>query len=152
MTPNLVSERVILTRLALIERLVADVRALPLARPEAFYADTRNVWTAESCLRRMLEALLDIGRHILAKGYGLGTTEYREIAQMLHASQVLDADEERLLAQMAGYRNRMVHLYHQISHEELYQIAAERLGDVERIAGAYRRWLSTHPERVDRTL
>ena len=35
---------------------------------------------ADSCLRRSLEALFDIGRHILAKGYARGVTEYKEIA------------------------------------------------------------------------
>jgi hypothetical protein len=34
-------------------------------------------------LRRSLEALMDLGRHIVAKGFGRGVTEYREIESVL---------------------------------------------------------------------
>ena len=51
--------------------MVSEIRALPLSDKEAFFSDRRDVWAAESCLRRALEALLDLGRHILAKGYGI---------------------------------------------------------------------------------
>ncbi|SHF59745.1 Protein of unknown function DUF86 [Caldanaerobius fijiensis DSM 17918] len=32
---------------------------------------------------------------------------------------------------MAGYRNRMVHMYHMISEEELYDIITTELGDIK---------------------
>jgi len=32
---------------------------------------------------------------------------------------------------MAGYRNRLVHLYHNISEEELYDIVKEDLNDLK---------------------
>lgn len=50
--------------------MVQTIRELPLEDREAFFADNRNIWTADSCLRRGLEALFDLGRHILAKGFG----------------------------------------------------------------------------------
>jgi uncharacterized protein YutE (UPF0331/DUF86 family) len=53
---------------------------------------------------------------------------------------------------MAGYRNRMVHFYHEITPDELFNICATQLGDIERIADAYRRWVNEHPELVDSTL
>lgn len=72
MTPGRPSRRVVADRLAWVERMVAEIRSLPLADREAFFADRRNLWAAESCLRRALEALLDLGRYILAKGFGIG--------------------------------------------------------------------------------
>jgi len=148
MTPGKVSRRVVADRLAWVERMVAEICALPLTDRDAFFADRRNLWTAESCLRRALEALLDLGRHILAKGFGIGVSEYREIAARLEEQQVLSADEAALLRTMAGYRNRLVHFYHEVSPEELYEVCAHRLGDLEQVLAAYRRWLQEHPERL----
>ena len=104
--------------------MVLEIRALPLHDKEQFLADSRNVWTAESCLRRSLEALLDLGRHILAKGFGIGVTEYQEIARELQKQRVLSVDEGSLLRILVGYRNRMVHFYYEISVEELYEICS----------------------------
>jgi len=115
-------------------------------------ADRRNIWAAESCLRRILEALLDIGRHILAKGFGQGVTEYKEIAAGLRDRQVLNAQVAALLIQLAGYRNRMVHYYHEITPDELYAICTSQLSDLELVADSYRQWVNTHPERVDTQL
>jgi hypothetical protein len=50
--------------------MIDEIEMLPLSDHDQFMADSRNVWTAESCLRHGLEALLDVGRHILAKRFG----------------------------------------------------------------------------------
>ncbi len=134
MIPSRVSRRVIGDRLALIAAYLNELRALPLADPTLFLGDRRNVAAAESYLRRSLEALLDIGRHILAKGFGTGVSEYKEIATRLKDRQVLADGEADLLFQMAGYCNRLVHFYHEITPDELYRICADRLGDIERVA------------------
>jgi uncharacterized protein YutE (UPF0331/DUF86 family) len=149
MMPSRVSKRVIGDRLALIAENLDDIRVLPLADRALFLKERRNVAAAESYLRRSLEALLDIGRHILAKGFGVGVSEYKEIATGLQSRQVLPDDEAALLFQMAGYRNRLVHFYHEISPDELYHICAGQLGDIQQIADAYRRWVNAHPELVN---
>jgi uncharacterized protein YutE (UPF0331/DUF86 family) len=149
MTPSLINRRVIADRLALIDEALGDIRALPLADRSVFLADRRNVWTAESCLRRALEALFDIGRHILAKGHGRGVSEYKEIATRLAEVDVLAGPEAEILRLIAGYRNRLVHVYHEVSTEEMYSICTGELGDIEVIAGAYRRWLAARPDMID---
>ncbi len=45
-----ISKRVVVDRLAWIEQMTGEIRALPLNDREAFFADQRNVWAAESCL------------------------------------------------------------------------------------------------------
>ena len=80
MSPGKVSRRIAADRLAWIERMLKEIQSLPLGSAEAFLADSRNIYTAESCLRTSFEALFDLGRHILAKGYGVGVSEYKEIA------------------------------------------------------------------------
>ncbi|RPH56868.1 MAG: DUF86 domain-containing protein [Chloroflexi bacterium] len=152
MMPDKLSKRVISDRLAWVDRMLVEIRSLPLAAKSEFFADRRNFWAAESCLRRALEAIFDLGRHILAKGYGLGVTEYKEIATFLHEKGVLSAQNAELLRKLAGYRNRLVHFYHDVSPEELYEVCAFQLGDVEQIADALRAWVSAHGNSLDQTL
>ena len=101
---------------------------------------------------RALEALFDIGRHVLARRYGLGFSKYREIAAKLADCAVLSAEESALLKVLAGFRNRLIHFCHEVSLDELYEICAREFGDLETIRVALVRWLTAHPEMVDETL
>jgi uncharacterized protein YutE (UPF0331/DUF86 family) len=152
MTPSQISKRVVVDRLAWVDQMIKEIQALPLNDKDAFFADRRNIWTVESCLRRGLEALFDLGRHILAKGFAVGVSEYKEIATGLNDQDILSPEEMALFQTMAGYRNRMVHFYHEIQEEELYDIASSRLKDLEVIAHAYRRWLRQNASYLDEAL
>ena len=123
MTPSGLREKVIAERVAWIERMLADIRALPVGDVKAFAGDRRTLAAGESCLRRALEALLDLGRHLLSKGLGIAVAEYREIPERLAESGVLSGEEADLMGQMARYRNRMVHFYHEVSPEEAVRTA-----------------------------
>jgi hypothetical protein len=59
MTPDHISKRIVIDRLDLVSTLLQEIRDLPLGDEHTFFADRRNVWAAESCLRRSLEALFD---------------------------------------------------------------------------------------------
>jgi uncharacterized protein YutE (UPF0331/DUF86 family) len=152
MSPGKLSKRVIGDRLAWIDKMVAEIRALPLDSYEEFSVNRRDVWAAESCLRRALEAIFDLGRHILAKGFGLGITEYKQIASELETAGVLSHSRARLLSTLAGYRNRLVHFYPEVTSEELYQICHDNLDDLLRIKDAFRKWVNEHPDSIDETL
>ena len=86
---------------------------------------------AESYIRRSLEAIFDIGRHIIAKTAGRGIIEYKEIADALGEKGVLTKGLSSRLRLMAGYRNRLVHFYHEVSARELYSILKNNLNDME---------------------
>lgn len=152
MVAGKISKRVAADRLGWVGRMLGEIRALPLNSKSEFLKDSRNIWTAESCLRRALEALFDLGRHIAAKGFGEAVTEYKEIASALHRHNVISADDVLLMQKLAGYRNRLVHFYHDVSEDELFEICSSRLGDVERLADVLRAWLSKNSKLMDETL
>jgi len=146
------SKHVLADRLAWFGRMVDQIRSLPLQDREAFFADSRNAWAAESCLRRALEALFDIGKDILARAHGEGSAEYKEVARRLGETQVLSAREANLLSRLAGYRNRLVHFYHEVSAEELYEFCSAQMDDLITIGRAYRHWLATREYLLDESL
>ena len=152
MTPQPLRSKIIADRTEWIRRMLAQLRTLPAHDIEAFRSDPRNVAAAESYLRRALEALLDLGRHLLSKGFGKPVTEYGEIAPALVAAGILNDQQGQLLRQMAGYRNRMVHFYHEISERELYDIVTTELGDIDHALEAIQDWLRNHPDMMDHAL
>ncbi|MBM4355655.1 MAG: DUF86 domain-containing protein [Deltaproteobacteria bacterium] len=140
---------VVTERAAFVQEMLSRIRALPLSSLEEFVADYRNVATAESCLRRGLEALLDVGRHLLARGFGCATREYKEIGARLGEHGVLSAEKAEAMRQMAGYRNRMVHFYDEVSAAELFRICSERLGEVDGLLSALTGWVRRQLGKMD---
>ena len=117
-------------RIDAIRTALAHLQELSALPQEEFLRDYKNPASAETFLRHCLEATFDIGRHILAKtGKVRLTHEYKDIALGLGKSGVLSQALIDKLVEMAGYRNRIVHFYHEITDEELYQILQTDLKD-----------------------
>ena len=152
MVPGLVSQKIVAAKLDAISEMLSGVQSLPLASENEFTRDLRMVAAGESYLRRALEALLDLGRHVLAKGFGLPVAEYAAIADQLGAKDVVPGDLAARLKLMASYRNRLVHEYDVVTPGELYTILTEQISDVVAVSDAIRSWLAENPERVDRSL
>jgi len=149
MTPSTIRAKVVLERAAWIRKMLDEIRLLPLETFDEFDADSRNPNSAEFCLRRALEALLDLGRHILAKRFGRGVVQYKGIAEALAENHVIDSDVAEILVELAGYRNRMVHFYNEVTREELFDICASDLSDVEKVLDSILDWLRNNPDALD---
>jgi uncharacterized protein YutE (UPF0331/DUF86 family) len=134
--------------LSLIQEFILKLRRLSTLPLDEFLSDYRNPASAESYLRRSLEAIFDTGRHILAKTYGFKDLEYKVIAKELGDKGVVDREYSRVLVKMAGYRNRMVHLYHEISSEEIYRIMRDHLPDIERFIKEMGRFLEDYKKGI----
>jgi uncharacterized protein YutE (UPF0331/DUF86 family) len=117
-------------RLSFVNKSVAKLKRLSNLEEKEFLAgDTPAI--AESYLRRSLEAIFDIGRHISAKTAGKGVVEYKEIVNALNNSGVITKGLAERLKLMAGYRNRLVHFYHEVSDKELFLIVKNNVSDIE---------------------
>lgn len=152
MTPTQIRSTVVTERVSWVREMIRSTRMLPLNSYAEFTGDQRNVASAESFLRRGIEALLDLGRHILAKGFAVAVTEYKEIGSRLADEEVLTKELGNLLRKIAGYRNRMVHFYHEVTHKELYRLSTENLKDIEIILEALVDWLRENPDKLDQRI
>lgn len=142
MSPGEISKQVAADRIQWVQAMLRQIKDLPVEDKEAFFADPRNALACESCLRRALEALLDLGRHILAKKFELGVEEYKQIGPNLYKHGVISQNEAKLFQVLAGYRNRMVHFYHEVSDQELQEICSSRLNEVELVLDSLKTWLA----------
>lgn len=149
--PSRMRATIIADRASWVRRMLEGLRSLPGESVESFLCDPRTVAATESYLRRGLEALLDLGRHILAKGFSRAVVEYKDIPIQLREIGVLAEREAGLLRDMAGYRNRLVHFYSEVTPQELFHIRSSRLADIEDVLSALLHWLQAHPELMDQT-
>jgi uncharacterized protein YutE (UPF0331/DUF86 family) len=139
MTPGSVDLKIVRDRLLLVEQSLEDLRSLPQTDVDEFTSDRRNILAADAALRRGLEALFDVTRHLLAKGVGVGSLEYREVAQRAcDHGLVGDLSLAARFVEMAGYRNRLTHHYDEVTPAELFGVISQRLGDLEAVADALR--------------
>jgi len=152
MVPGRLSGKVVVERIRWIRKMVLQIRSLPLESYDRFIAEPTIAAAAESYLRRGIESLMDLGRHILAKGFAKAPAEYKSIARDLNEVGILTIDQAEVMREIAGYRNRLVHFYDEVTETELYKICTEELGAIERLVEIFENWIKEHPDKIDRTL
>ena len=141
MVPEDISESVVAQRASWVLEMINALRELPIESKAEFFQNKHNIAAAESYLRRSLEALFDIGRHILAKRFAYPATEYKEIVKGLSEKKVILGTEVELMRKMAGYRNRMVHFYHEITPDELYDICLNHIEEIKVLLERLLKWI-----------
>ncbi len=130
-------------RLTFIAKCVKALERLAAVDRAAFVSDDVRAAAAESYLRRSLEAVFDIGRHLVAKsGFRRLASEHKSIAKGLVEIGAVGGELGEKLVDMAGYRNRLVHLYDEVTADELYSILSSELEDFRRFVRAIRDYLA----------
>lgn len=62
----------------------------------------------------------------------MGALEYKEVARLAGEKDlVTDAVLKRRFIEIAGFRNRLTHYYHEVTPAELYAVVAEDIADLE---------------------
>lgn len=121
----------VLDLIAEIRKSVGRLKEISLMDFETFNENSDNFAIAEHHLRKTLEIVLDIGRHIIAR-QGLGRpTTYTQIFDILGQKGVLPQNFVASTRGLPGYRNRLVHIYHEVTSEEIFEIVSTRLVDIE---------------------
>jgi len=129
-----VNKRVIIERLDEIEKDVQKLRAFQSLSLEEFKKG-ENFAIAEHYLRRALEAVLEIGSHILARIPGARPGSYKDIPKLLAEHNIIPADfASKQLTEMAGYRNRLIHFYKEVTIGEMFNIIQKDLDDFDKFS------------------
>lgn len=136
-------------RIKLINDTVIELEDLASYSKEDFLKDWRNPAATESYLRHCLEAIFDIGRHLLARIAGCKMMEYKAIGRELAKKEIVSPLLSAKLVKMAGYRNRIVHLYHEITSEELYKIIRNNLDDIREFVKAIALFIESYQKGMN---
>ena len=124
------------SKLAVVREAIVELEKIGrTCAQEDFINNKEKFAIAEHFLRRALEAVFDIGGHIISRfAYSPGKRPktIKEIARELGKKGIVDVKfAEDKLVEMAGYRNRLVHFYDEVSPKEMYQIITRDVGDLE---------------------
>ena len=119
-----------------VRRNVRRLEELRAEGKERFLADDRSQAAATRWLQTAVEALIDIGNHVIAReGFGVPRS-YAETVEILAREEVLPRQDLDTYVKMVRFRNRVVHLYDDVDPEELWTILSEHLADLDTFIAA----------------
>lgn len=121
----------ILKRVNGIQLEIAELHKLGAVSFEDFQSSDAHK-LAQYHLHRALEGVFNIAAHVLSRIPGAQATTYKEMALKLGEFGIVEREfAEKTLAEMAKYRNRLVHFYAEVTQKELYDIICDHLGDFD---------------------
>ncbi|MCS6906489.1 MAG: DUF86 domain-containing protein [Anaerolineales bacterium] len=135
---NLDRVRHLLGSIAEAEQRLRQLGQMPEAE---FLSDFRNTESAKYLFVVAIEAAIDVCNHLVAKQGGRSPRDYADCFQVLAEMGILRHDFAERLAQMARFRNLLVHLYWQVDNRRVYQVIRDDLLDLEAFRQAILGWL-----------
>lgn len=112
--------------------------------PTEFLAGKDNFPLASYWLRLAIEVVLTIGTHLLSRLPQNGKKkDYTQVILSLGDYEVMPRQFAERIKGMAGYRNRLVHLYWQVKPDELLKIIKENLNDFKEFDKYIREYLKS---------
>lgn len=129
MVSKIIDKEIILERLEIIQKAVNRLERLRNSSAGELALED-NFTIAEHNLRYAIEATFDIAGHILSRIPGAKADEYKQMALELGRQSIVPFEfSENKLKEIAGYRNRLTHLYFEITGQEMYDIINNALDD-----------------------
>ena len=98
---------------------------------DAFLANEDAQDIARSRLLTAIEAALNICFHLSAKKLALVPEGYAECFLTLGKAGLIEPSLAKRLGTMAGFRNRLVHVYWDVDYGQVYDIIVHDLEDLE---------------------
>jgi uncharacterized protein YutE (UPF0331/DUF86 family) len=127
-----------LTELAEYVSQVSEYRDLTVER---YRADWKTQRIVERTLQMAIETCLDIASHVLAdRGLGAPST-YAETFETLVRAGLMSPGLGRVMVEMTGFRNVIVHEYTRIDADIVVRILRDHLEDFRRFEAEALGWL-----------
>lgn len=132
----MVDRNVLMSRVARIRESVARLVRLAALSEREFRADSDACALAERHLQVAIQAVIDIGNHVVADLELGAPSEYREVFGLLAQHKLIPRTLATRLAKMAGLRNLLVHDYLRVDPSLVHRMLRRELGDFERFVAA----------------
>jgi uncharacterized protein YutE (UPF0331/DUF86 family) len=132
---------VIRKRLAKVEEYLTILRGLQRYTRDEFLAEPEKYGSTERFLQLTLEALTDLGSHVIAE-QDLGVVDAAsDIPRLLREHGDLTDSQRDTWIRMIGFRNILVHDYLDVDRQVVYEVLHAHLQDITDIAAIFRRFL-----------
>jgi len=118
-----------------IHRSLDRLKQLRAQGKAGFLADEDSQDIARSRLLSAIEAALNICFHVTARKLKKVPEDYGDCFRGLGQANLIDPALADRLADMARFRNRLVHLYWDIDYIAVYDLIENHLSDLEDFSG-----------------
>lgn len=122
-------------KLLFMNTCLNKLRKLRIFDKNTFIDDFTKVDSAKYLLQVSIEGMLDIASHLIARNRLGKPKDNKEHFQILSDNGIIDSKDVTVYFNMARFRNRIVHMYFNISDEMIYDIVQNNLDDFERFIG-----------------
>jgi uncharacterized protein YutE (UPF0331/DUF86 family) len=123
-------------KLAFIETSLRELRTL--ARVDLLLEDVRELRFVEHTLQLAIQAALDVTSHVVSDERLGEPTTNRDLFGLLGRAGLLPSDLSERLADMAGFRNVLVHAYTEVDPTIVQDVVLHHLGDLDAFVLAIR--------------
>jgi len=124
-----------------LDEYLAILRELRQIPRDVFLRDPLKYGSAERFLQLAIEAVNDIGSHLVAD-LGLGSVDwYRDVPQRLYDAGYIDQEMREQWIRMIGFRNILVHDYLDVDRDQVYEVLQKHLEDFERLRDVFVKFL-----------
>ena len=124
-----------------LRKSTARLRGLAQIEKKAFLSDPDKIASAKYHFIVAIESCIDMCNHLIARNGFRVPEDYADTFRVMAEEGVLEEDFAAELAKMAKFRNRLVHIYWEISDRQLREILMTRLGDFATLIGSLSAYL-----------
>lgn len=100
----------------------------------------RNSWkdkdSAERNLQKIIEAIIDLGKILIAEKRLKEPGNNREVFEILEEEGLFSSEFIPLIDKMIGMRNIIVHSYNRIDDSIVYRVIKKNLRDIRKLSAA----------------
>lgn len=137
----MIRPEVIRKRLNKLDEYLAILYDLRKYAFDEFVSNPEHYGSTERFLHLAIEAITDMGNHVIAE-LDLGIVNwYSDIPSILASKGYIDSDLEKKWLQMIGFRNTLVHDYLEIDRGIVYKILHNNLVDIEAVKQMFAQFL-----------
>ena len=126
----MVDRELVLRKVAALEGYLTELDEFRHITVEAYRADWKTQRIVERTLHLAIETCLDLAEHLIADRRLRVPASHAEAFEILREAGLITDPLAASLAQMAKFRNILVHDYARIDAERVVRILAADLGDL----------------------
>jgi len=115
------TEIIIKERVRKLEEAVFQLKKLRHSEEKEFLADKTIQYAAMYVMIMGIEAICDIGNHILAKYFNRAAESYKDVILLLGEEGIIPKSFAKKSSKMTDFRNILIHLYLKVDERKVYE-------------------------------
>jgi uncharacterized protein YutE (UPF0331/DUF86 family) len=138
---SVVRKEIIRKRLNKLDEYLGVLKKLQRYSFKEFTVDPERYGSAERYLHLAIEAVIDMGNHVIAD-LELGVVNwYSDIPKLMADKEYISSELEEKWTRMIGFHNTLVHEYIDIDRKIVYDILQNNIRDLEELKRAFAQFL-----------